>query len=182
MGKEIIPIRTVAAVGIGTVLFFVLMRFVTIPSGIPDTSLNLSAAIVTVFAAIFGPITGFLISFIGHTLADLIVGKIWWSWVIADAAYGLLIGLFWKVYKIEEGGFGIKKAVVFNVIQILANMAAWLAIAPTLDGLFYVQKVEHMYLQGLTAGGLNSMVVLILGTILAVGYSRTRKGWRRKTR
>ncbi|MDR2738434.1 MAG: ECF transporter S component [Treponema sp.] len=76
-GKKIIPIRIAAAVGVGTVLFFVLMRFVTIPSGVPNTFLNLSAAIVTVFAAIFGPITGFLLSFIGHALTDLTFGKIW---------------------------------------------------------------------------------------------------------
>jgi energy-coupling factor transport system substrate-specific component len=142
---------------------------------VPDTYLNLSAVIVTVFAAAFGPVAGFLISFIGHTLTDLTLGQVWWSWVIADAAYGLLTGLFWKAYKIEEGGFGIKNAIAFNIIQILANMVAWLAIAPTLDILFYAQEVEHVYLQGLTAGGLNSMVVLIFGTILAVGYSRIRR-------
>jgi energy-coupling factor transport system substrate-specific component len=178
MKKKIIPIRFAAAVGIGTVLFFVLMRFVTIPSGVFNTSLNLSATIVTVFAAIFGPIAGFLISFIGHTLADLTLGQVWWSWVIADAAYGFLTGIFRKAYKIEEGGFGIKNAIAFNVIQILANMVAWLAIAPTLDVLFYMQEVEHVYLQGLIAGGLNCVVVLILGTTLAVGYSRAkRSGW-----
>jgi energy-coupling factor transport system substrate-specific component len=115
-----------------------------------------------------------LIGLIGHTLTDLTWGGVWWSWVIADAVFGLLIGLFWKLYKIEEGEFGIKKAVIFNVVQILANAVAWVALAPTLDILIYQEPADKVYLQGLVAGGLNSAVILILGTLLAFGYSRTK--------
>lgn len=175
MKKKLISVRTMVAIGVGAAIMFVLMRFVAIPSGVPNTNLNLAAAILTLFAAIFGPVAGFLIGLIGHTLVDLTWGYgIWWSWVIADAIYGLLIGLFWRLYKIEEGGFGVKNIVVFNVIQILSNVVAWVGIAPTLDILIYQEPVNKVYIQGLTAAGLNSAVVLILGTILAAGYSRTR--------
>ncbi|AEF84324.1 conserved hypothetical protein [Treponema primitia ZAS-2] len=174
MAKKVISVRTVVAVGIGAALVFVLMRFVAIPSGVPNTNLNLASGILAIFAAIFGPIAGFLIAFIGHTLTDLTWGGVWWSWVIADAVFGLLIGLFWKLYKIEEGEFGIKNAVIFNVVQILANAIAWVALAPTLDILIYQEPADKVYLQGLVAGGLNSAVILILGTLLAFGYSRTK--------
>jgi energy-coupling factor transport system substrate-specific component len=173
--KKIVSVRTVVAIGIGAALMFVLMRFVAIPSGVPNTNLNLSAAIVAIFAAIFGPIAGLFIALIGHTLTDLTFGYgIWWSWVIADGIFGLLVGLFWKLYKIEEGEFGIKKCLVFNAIQILANVVAWVAIAPTLDILIYQEPSDKVYLQGLVAGGLNAAVVLILGSILAFGYAKTR--------
>ncbi|MDR2630314.1 MAG: ECF-type riboflavin transporter substrate-binding protein [Spirochaetaceae bacterium] len=174
MANKIISVRTVVAIGIGAALFFVLMRFVAIPSGVPNTNLNLGAAILTVFGAIFGPVAGFLIAFIGHTLTDLTWGGVWWSWIIADALYGLLIGLFWKFYKIEEGRFGIKEAVIFNGIQILSNLAAWAFIAPSLDILIYQEPADKVFLQGIVAGGLNAAVVLILGTLLALGYSRTK--------
>jgi energy-coupling factor transport system substrate-specific component len=175
MAKKLISVRTVAAVGIGGALFFVLMRFVAVPSGVPNTNLNLGIAILTIFAAVFGPVAGFLIGFIGHTLVDLTWGfGIWWSWVIADAVYGLVIGLFRGFYKIEEGDFGIKNCVIFNVVQILTNAAAWVAIAPVLDILIHKEPAEKVFLQGLVAGGLNAAVVLILGSILAFGYSRTR--------
>jgi len=85
-----------------------------------------------------------------------------------------MIGCFWKAYKIEEGGFGIKQAVIFNIVQIVANLIAWVAIAPTLDFLIYKEPSDKVYLQGLVAGGLNIAVVLILGTLLAIGYSKTR--------
>jgi len=88
--------------------------------------------------------------------------------------YGLAIGLFWKFYKIEEGKFGVKQAVIFNCVQIAANLLAWVAIAPTLDVLIYKEPYDKVYLQGLVAGGLNIATVLILGTLLAIGYSKTR--------
>ncbi|MDR2768385.1 MAG: ECF-type riboflavin transporter substrate-binding protein [Treponema sp.] len=170
-----LSVRTVVAIGIGAALTFVLMRFVAIPSGVPNTNLNLGIAVLTIFAAIFGPVAGFLIGFIGHTLTDLTFGfGIWWSWVIADAIYGLLIGLFSRFYKIEKGGFGVKNAIVFNVVQIAANFLVWAALAPTLDIVIYQEPADKVYLQGLVAGSLNSAVVLILGTILAFAYSRTR--------
>jgi energy-coupling factor transport system substrate-specific component len=175
MANKVISVRTVVAIGIGTALFFVLMRFVAVPSGVPNTNLNLGIAILTVFAAIFGPIAGVLIGFIGHTLVDLTWGfGIWWSWVIADAVYGLVIGLFWRLYRIEDGDFGIKSCVIFNVIQILINAVAWIGIAPVLDILIHQEPAEKVFLQGLVAGGLNVVVVLILGSVLAFGYSRTK--------
>ena len=174
MEKKMISVKTVVAIGIGSALMFVLMRFVAVPSGVPNTSLNLGIAILSIFAAIFGPIAGLLIGFIGHTLVDLTWGGVWWSWVIADAIYGLVIGIFWKFYKLEEGEFGIKEAIIFNGIQVGANLLAWVAIAPTLDILIYQEPSDKVYLQGLVAAALNVLVVLILGTLLAFAYTKTR--------
>jgi len=174
MGNKVISIKTVVAIGIGAALMFVLMRFVAIPSGVPNTNINFGIAILSFFAAIFGPVAGLLIGFIGHTLTDLTWGGVWWSWVIADAIYGFLVGLFWKAFKIEEGGFGIKQAALFNVVQIVANLIAWAVIAPTLDFLIYKEPADKVYLQGLVAGAANIAVVLILGTLLGIGYSKTR--------
>jgi energy-coupling factor transport system substrate-specific component len=175
MGNRIISVKTVVAIGIGAALMFVLMRFVAVPSGVPNTNLNLGISILAIFAAIFGPLAGLLVGFIGHTLVDLTWGwGVWWSWVITSAMFGLMMGFFWRFYKIEEGEFGIKQAVIFNVIQIAANLVAWVGIAPTLDILIYKEPAEKVYLQGIVAGGLNIAVVMVLGTLLAVGYSKTR--------
>jgi energy-coupling factor transport system substrate-specific component len=162
------------AIGIGAALVFVLMRFVTVPSGVPNTNLNLGIAVLAFFAALFGPIAGLLIGFIGHTLTDLTWGSVWWSWVICSALFGCTIGAFWKLYKIEEGGFGIKQCLIFNVIQIGANMVIWGVVAPTLDILIYQEPSDKVYLQGLVAGALDAAVVLVLVSVWAVCYSKTR--------
>jgi energy-coupling factor transport system substrate-specific component len=148
---------------------------VAVPSGVPNTTLNLGIAILAIFAAIFGPIAGLLIGFIGHFLNDLTAGwGVWWTWVIGSALFGLAVGFFWKLYKIENGGFGIKECLLFNGVQIAANLVVWAAIAPTLDILVYQEPADKVYLQGLVSAGLNIAVVLILGSLLAFGYSKTR--------
>ncbi|MDR2602649.1 MAG: ECF-type riboflavin transporter substrate-binding protein [Spirochaetaceae bacterium] len=172
--KKLVSVRTMVAVGIGGAIVFVLMRFVAIPSGVPNTNLNLACAILTLFAAIFGPVAGFLTAFIGHTLTDLSWGGVWWSWIVADALYGFAAGAFWKLYRIEEGAFGVKQAVIFNIVQIAANAAAWIGVAPALDVLIYQEPASKVFLQGAAAAVMNIIVVLVLGTLLAVSYSKTR--------
>jgi energy-coupling factor transport system substrate-specific component len=149
------------------------MSYVSIPSGIPNTNLNMAAVVVAIFSAIFGPLAGFSIGFAGHALTDLVSGGgIWWTWVLADGVYGLLIGLFHRWYKIEAGKFGVREALIFNGLQLLSNCAAWLLLAPSLDILVYHEAAGKVYLQGFVAALLNSIVILVLGTILISCYSR----------
>ena len=62
-------IKTVVAVGIGAALFFVLGRFVAIPSPVPNTNISLQYAVLGLLAAMYGPVAGALIGFIGHALS-----------------------------------------------------------------------------------------------------------------
>ncbi|MHB8063333.1 MAG: ECF-type riboflavin transporter substrate-binding protein [Ruminiclostridium sp.] len=174
--KSGIPVKTIVAVGIGAALFVVLTQ-VSIPVGfIPNTRIQFNAALVALIGAIFGPIAGFLTAFIGHFLGDAIFYNVWWSWVIADAVYGLLVGITFKKLKLTEGGFGIKEAVIFNITQIIANAVAWIVVAPLLDIFIYAEPSNKVFAQGLTAFGTNAVVTLIVGTILAFTYSKVRTG------
>lgn len=175
MSKINISVKTVVAIGIGAALMFVLMRFVAVPSGVPNTTLNLGIAVLAFFAAVFGPIAGLLIGFIGHFLTDLTFGwGVWWTWVAGSALFGFAVGFMRKLYKIEEGQFGIKQCSAFNIVQIAANLVIWAVIAPTLDILIYSEPSNKVYLQGLVAAALNIAVVLILGSLLAFGYSKAK--------
>ena len=107
-------IKTVVAVGIGAALFFVLARFVAIPSGIANTSICLQYAVLALFAILYGPVAGGLIGFIGHTLGDLSWGgSPWWSWVLASAMVGVIIGLVSKKIDLSSGRFGKKELITF---------------------------------------------------------------------
>ncbi|MCR5763217.1 MAG: ECF-type riboflavin transporter substrate-binding protein [Treponema sp.] len=168
-------IRQVVAIGIGAAIF-VALTTVQIPIGfVPNTAFQVRAAVLAFFAAVFGPVAGFAIGLIGHALGDaLFYGSIWWSWVFPDAVFGLLVGLFAKKYAIEEGGFGAMKIVLFNAVQIVANALAWILTAPVLDILIYKEPANKVFLQGVTAAVTNIIIVAILGTLLAFGYSKIK--------
>ena len=163
-------IKTVVAIGIGAALFFVLGRFVAIPSGVPNTNISLQYAVLGLLAAMYGPVAGGLIGFIGHTLIDLSWGgSPWWSWVIASAFVGVVVGLFAKKIAIEEGTFGKKEVITFAI----ANVVAWLGIAPVLDILIYAEPANKVFAQGAMAAVVNSLTAVIVGALLAAAYAKT---------
>ncbi len=167
--------RTIVAIGIGAAVFLVLNRFVSIPSGIPNTTINTAYAFLAFMAVIFGPIAGALIGFIGHVLTDATAyGSVWWSWVIVSLFVGAAIGLSWKKINIENGVFGKKEIVTFNLYQIAANLIGWGLLAPVLDIIIYAEPSDKVFMQGLVAGLANLVTIAILGTAFLAIYARTR--------
>lgn len=167
-------IRSVVAIGIGTALFIVL-SYVAIPTGIPNTSIQTRVALLGFISAIFGPIVGGAVGILGHAFADAFqYGSVWWSWVFPEAVSGILIGIFATKFKIEEGGFGVKQIVLFNVIQVVANAIAWILVAPVLDILIYAEPSNKVFAQGAVAFVSNIISVGVIGTLLAVAYSKVK--------
>lgn len=166
-----LSVKSVVAIGIGAALFFVLGR-ISIPTPVPNTYVSLQYAIQAVFAMLFGPIAGLLIGFIGHTLIDATTYGPWWSWIIASACVGLIIGLVTIKLDVNEG-IDVKKIIHFNVAQAIAHLLAWGIIAPCLDILIYNEPVEKLFAQGLTAGIANIITTGVVGTLLLVAYAKT---------
>ncbi len=166
-------IREVVAAGIGTALFAALTT-VQIPTGIPNTSLQIRMAVLAFFSAIFGPAVGTIIGLIGHALGDAIFyNSVWWSWVFPEAVIGIAIGLFANKFAVREGGFAKKgNIVLFNVVQVIANAVAWILVAPVLDIVIYSEPANKVFIQGAVAFATNAIMVGVLGTLLLVGYSK----------
>ena len=174
MGNKL-SIKTIVAIGIGAAVFMILGRFGSIPTGIPNTNIETCYAFLALMAILYGPFAGVAIGFIGHALKDLVFsGLPWFSWVIASAIVGLIIGLAWKRLKVNDGEINKKEMIIFNIYQIIANAVAWLLVAPTLDIAIYAEPVNKVYLQGAVAGVSNAITVGVLGTILLYTYSKTR--------
>ena len=172
--KSGLSIKSIVAIGIGAALFFVLGRFVAIPSPVPNTTINIQYGILGVFCVIFGPVVGALAGFIGHTLIDLTWGSPWWSWVIASAVFDVIVGISRKRIDIEKGEFATKQIVTFNVFQVIAHLIAWMGVAPALDILIYNEPTEKLLSQGAMAAIGNIVTTAIVGTIVLVAYARTR--------
>lgn len=171
--------KTIVATGLGAALFTLLFMFVKIPSPIPETQFQTAYGLSSMFAALFGPICGFLISFIGHALSDAIQwGSPWWSWVIASGISGLIFGFAYKYVRADEGVFGKKEIITFNIIQIIGNIIAWVIVAPVLDILIYAEPVKLVFTQGVVAAGMNIVSAGVFGTLLLIAYAatRTKKG------
>lgn len=166
-------IKEVVATGIGTALF-VLLTEVQIPLGfIPNTALQPRAALLAFMAAVFGPVVGGVVGLLGHALGDaFFYGSVWWSWTFPEAVVGIAIGLFAVKFAIKEGGFDTKAVVMFNIVQVVAQAVAWIIVAPVLDIVIYAEPANKVFAQGFWAWLGNIIIAGILGTLLAVGYSK----------
>ena len=167
-------IQTVVAVGIGAALFFVLGRFVAIPSPVPNTNISLQYAVLALLAVMYGPVAGGLIGFIGHTLIDLSWGGTpWWSWVITSAFVGVIVGLFAKKLNVQEGEFGKGKVTLFTIANIVAHVIGWIVVAPVLDILIYAEPANKVFAQGAFAAISNTITAVIVGGLLVLAYTKT---------
>lgn len=166
-----LSVKSVVAIGIGAALFFVLGK-VSIPAPVPNVYISLQYAIQAVFATLFGPVAGLLIGFIGHTLIDATAYGPWWSWIIASAFAGLVVGIVTMKLNIEEGIDG-KKIVLFNAAQIIAHLLSWGVVAPVLDVVIYSEPLGKVVTQGLVSGASNMITTGVVGTLLLVAYAKT---------
>ena len=169
------PVTTIVAIGIGAALFFVLGRFVAIPSPVPNTNISTQYGLLAFMAALFGPVAGALIGLIGHALIDFSYGwGIWWSWVIASAVFGALMGIAAKKLRLIDGVFEKKDILTFNLFQVIGHIVAWGVIAPVLDIVMYAEPANKVFLQGLVGGISNIVTTAIVGTLLCVAYAAAR--------
>ena len=177
--------KTIAAILIGIVIFFLLNRYVSIPSGIPETNINTAYAFLAFMAAAFGPIAGAVIGFVGHLLTDAVNlpsnGTIWWSWIIVSGFIGYAIGLCRRRINIEDKKVDIKDLLYFNLYQIAANIIGWGIFAPVLDILIYKEPADKVFLQGLTAAASNLITIAVLGSILLAIYAKIKSPEKKQT-
>lgn len=167
--------KTIVATGLGAALFTLLFMYIKIPTGIPETDIKTAYGIGAFFAALFGPFAGFLIAFIGHAISDAIqYGSPWWSWVIASGITCFGIGFVYPKLKVEDGIFGGRDILAFNVCQVISNIIAWVAVAPILDIVIYKEPQNLVFTQGVVAAISNSVSAGVIGTILLLLYSKTR--------
>ena len=167
-------IKPVVAVGIGAALFFVLGRFVAIPSPVPNTNISLQYAVLALLAAMYGPVAGGLIGFIGHTLIDLSWGgSPWWSWVIASAFVGVVVGLFSKKLNLQEGEFSKKRwlSLRWPISWLICWPGSWW---PPCWILPFTPSPSRRCLHRVHFAAVsNSITAVVVGGLLVLAYTRT---------
>ena len=168
-------VKTIVAIGIGAALFFVLGRFVSIPSPVPNTNIATQYGLLAFMAVLFGPLAGALIGLIGHALIDFSYGwGIWWSWVIASGVFGALVGLLGSKIRLGDGCFGRKDFVRFLVAVVVAHLVCWVAVAPVLDIVMYAEPANKVFVQGIVAAAANIVTTLVIGGVLCLAYAKAK--------
>jgi len=179
MKKKELIVKDIVAIGIGAAVFVILFWFIAIPSGFPNTEIQVAYGFLALMGAVYGPIPAALIGFIGHTIKDFTMyGSAWWSWIFCSALLGAAFGFIGKRFRLEEGIFTKKDIIYFNVLQVIANALIWGVIAPTLDVIIYAEPANKVYTQGVISLINNSVATGVVGTLLLIAYasSRTKKG------
>ena len=139
-------IKQVVAIGVGAALF-VVIGMISIPTPVPNTSIQLQYAVQSLLSIIFGPLVGLLVGLIGHAVKDSLAGYgLWWTWIIASGLFGLAVGLFRKYVRVINGVFDWKDILIFNLIQLLANALVWGVLAPLGDVVIYQESCRKKYL------------------------------------
>ncbi|UUX33677.1 ECF-type riboflavin transporter substrate-binding protein [Fundicoccus culcitae] len=172
--KQNSSLTQLVAIGIGSAVFFILGRFLSIPTPVPNTSVETTYPFLALMGAIYGPIPAALIGLIGHAVKDLLTYGLWWSWVLTSGVVGFGYGLIGRQLKVNEGEFDKNDMIRFNVGQVIVNAVCWIIVAPVLDILIYAEPASKVFTQGVVSAGLNSLAVGILGTILLKAYASTR--------
>lgn len=174
MNKNQSSTTKIVAVGIGAAVFFILGRFLSIPIGIPNTSLETTYPFLALMSVLFGSVVGGLIGFIGHAVKDLLAYGLWISWVISSGITGIGYGLSAKRINIQNGVFTKSDIIRFNIGQVLTNLVAWAVVAPVLDILIYSEPANKVFVQGIVAALTNSLSVAIIGTLLIIAYTKAQ--------
>lgn len=175
MKKKKLSVQSVVAIGIGTAILFLLKRYISIPSGVPNTNIDTSYGFLGFLAILFGPIVGFVVGFVGHALSDFTqFGAPWWTWVFTTGFVGGAMGFLHKYMGVANGQFTSRKLVLYNIYQVIINFIGWGLIAPTGDIWIYSEPANKVYLQGIVSAISNSVSTGIIGSILLVAYAATR--------
>ena len=164
-------VKRIGTIALGSVLFFLLGRYVTIPSPIPTVNICVQYGLLAFLAVACGPLTGSMTGLIGHILIDLSGGQMFWSWIIATTAFGGLLGVLANVTRLDPAHRDREMLVHFNLCQVATHVVCWAGIAPVLDILLYNENMDTIFAEGLTAALSNAVTTAIVGSSILAIYA-----------
>ncbi|WFR58286.1 ECF-type riboflavin transporter substrate-binding protein [Anaerocolumna sp. AGMB13025] len=165
--------KTVVVIAIGAALFGVLMNIGGIPV-FTNTKLTTAMIIPVIVGGMFGPVPAFITCLVGNTIADLIGGwGYWFDWSIGNGVLGFIVGLL-PLYgaRINDGIFKLRHAVIYVITCIIGNAFAFGVVTPIFTVLFYGGELEVTFVQSLSGGIANTLVLTIIGIPILFALSK----------
>ena len=164
--KPINYVKMVVVIAIGAALYG-LGGLIGIPV-FANTTLKPAMAVLAVFAAMYGPVVGFLVGFLGHMLTDLLAGwGVWVSWALGSGLVGLMISTYIAVTKrnLDEGVFRGREVGIFIGISFIANFLGYM-VSAIIDVIMCAEPFTKVLVQQLIVSVANTVVIGTIGTLL----------------
>lgn len=166
-----LTVKRLGIIAAGSALFFLLGAFVTISSPIETVNICVQYGLLAFLAVACGPLTGAATGLIGHILVDLYMGELCWSWIIASAAFGGLMGVLSNVTRLDPAHRDREMLIHFNLCQSAVHVVCWAGIAPVLEIFLYNENMDRIFEQGLTAALSNAVTTALVGSSLLAIYA-----------
>jgi len=165
--------KTVVVIAIGAALFGVLMNFggITI---FTNTKITTAMIIPVIVGAMFGPVPAFVTCLVGNSIADLIGGwGYWFDWSIGNGVLGFIVGLL-PIYgaRINDGIFKLNHAIIYVITCFIGNAFAFGIVTPILTTVFYGGELKVTFVQSLTGGIANVLVLTVIGIPILIALAK----------
>ena len=164
-----------AGILIGVLIFYVFSAYLGLLLPTYRMGVSISSAWLTFIAVVLGPIAAGLVAFFGQILSGVGSHTIWWTWVIADGIYGLLLGLLVHRMAFDSVKLNNRRFWIFNLWQVIANILVWLIIAPLGDMWVYGSFPRLVFMQGAINMSLNIGANATIGILMIMVYQRISK-------
>lgn len=167
----------IVAAFVGAIIFFLMHHLLCVDSGITGTTLHTAYGFGCAYSAIFGPVVGGVLAFVGAAVSDAIRygGDVAWSWVVASAISCFGAGLCMRKINVRIGWCEREDLVIFNFYQAVWGVVGWFIVAPLWDIIFNYESAGYAFTQGIKMGMFNILTTAVIGSgllWLAAKYAR----------
>ncbi len=161
----------------GAAVFFLMHHFLCLDSALIGTTIHTAYGFGTAFAALFGPVVGGVLAFVGAAVSDAIRygGDVAWSWVVASAISCFGAGLCLRKINVRIGWCEREDLIIFNFYQAVASALGWFIVAPLWDIFLNFESPGYAFSQGIKMGVFNILTTAVIGSAflwLAAKYAR----------
>ncbi|WP_435922796.1 ECF-type riboflavin transporter substrate-binding protein [Paenibacillus sp. DYY-L-2] len=167
--------RSVVTIGIGAALYGA-TSWIGIPIA-ADTQLRPAIALLAIFGALFGPVVGFAVGFIGHVINDFLTsGTVWWGWALGSGITAIFMGLIYLARDFNPQDGEIRKSHVFRLLIFgLVGIFASLAFSGLFDIYIMGEPNNKIVIQTVAAGLANTFVFVVLGLPAVWAYAKRNR-------
>lgn len=118
---------------------------------------------VAVLGAIYGPVVGGIVGFVGAQAHHYYTGEGFWAvYPIGMLAYGFIIGRYSSKYGIRSEKIGKDGILIFELVQVMAAIIVYALYYPLLSFITLGTNVYELIYDGMHKAGASCIVVGIL--------------------